>query len=76
MISAAERVEVLDKKNFVAFLAVHQLIDEMLRQQNPITTGTQALGFSKKSVSNRIIRRVIESRMLNFFQREALARIP
>jgi len=72
MCSVTERVEVFDEKNFVAFLAVEQLIHKVLSQQNPISTGAQTLGFSEKNVPDRVIRRVINSCMVNFTQGKTL----
>src|SRR5882762_11082805 len=72
MCSVTERVEVFDKKNLVAFLAVQQLIHKVLGQQNPISAGAQTSGFSEKNVSDRVIRRVIYSRMVNLIQGKTL----
>jgi hypothetical protein len=65
-------MKVFDEKNFVAFLAVEQLIHKMLSQQNPISAGAQTLGFSEKNVLDRVIRRVIDSCMVNFIQGKTL----
>jgi len=37
----------------------------VLGQQNPISAGAQTSGFSEKNVPDRVIRRVINSRMVN-----------
>jgi len=44
----------------------------VLGQQNPISAGAQTSGFSEKNVPDRVIRRVINSRMVNLIQGKTL----
>src|SRR5947208_10732455 len=59
--------EIFDLKNFVSLLAVHQLIHNVLSEQNTIAAGAQPLGLPEKGMSNRVIGRITDGCLVNFF---------
>src|SRR5437899_6375366 len=67
--------KIFDQQNFVTLLTVYELVNEVPSHQDAVAARTQSSGFADKNVTNRIIRRIVDSCMVYFSQRETLARI-